>query len=286
MAVTQASMRTAVRLRAYSAEPRLRPYQTLVTNAAGTGTTIGVGDGDAWQAGDLIEGPLGELSIVVSLSTNDLTVRRTVGATTVETLAADDVMMKNPRFTLDQIDGEILASIRALRGNGVYEIATEEVTYDSGSDWYDMTDTAAEKVIAVYYVDPDSDFRAPTFHFKTDPQNSQPKVYLSAAATSTQAIVVQYRKPYALVTDLSDNVGDMVMYEVLYKLMGIANIGATADPGRRTHRTAQGGQEGRDSIWYLREFIRLRDLEVARLHSLERQVPSNQRSKRAARYVG
>ncbi len=222
---------------------------------------------------------------MVSVATNDLTVRRTVGAVAVETLAADDVVKKNPRFSIDQIDGEILASVRALRGNGIYEIATEEVTYDSGSDWYDVTDAAMEKVIAAYYVDPDSDFRAPTFTFKTDPQNSQPKVYLSAAALSTQAIVLQYRKPYALVTDLSDAVGDLVMYEVIYKLMGVANIGSSADPGRRTDRTVQGGQEGRDSIWYLREFIRLRDLEVARLHSLERQVPRHPRAARAARYV-
>ena len=285
MAVTQASMRTAVQLRVESSEPRLRPYQTLVTNAAGTTVTIGVGDGDAWQAGDFLEGPLGELSIVVSVATNDLTVRRTVGAVAVETLAADDVVKKNPRFSIDQIDGEILASVRALRGNGIYEIATEEVTYDSGSDWYDVTDAAMEKVIAAYYVDPDSDFRAPTFTFKTDPQNTQPKVYLSASALSTQAIVLQYRKPYALVTDLSDAVGDLVMYEVIYKLMGVANIGSSADPGRRTDRTVQGGQEGRDSIWYLREFIRLRDLEVARLHSLERQVPRHPRAARAARYV-
>ena len=284
MAITQASMLAAVLLRVESSEPRLRPYQTLATGTPGTGTTIGVGDGNAWAAGDLIEGPLGELSLVVSKSTNNLTVRRTVGATSVETLAGGDVMKKNPRFSVDQLNGEILASIRALRGNGLYEIATEEVTYTS-EDWYDMTATTAEKVIAAWFIDSDSRFRTPWFNFKTDPQNSQPKVWISASQFSG-AVVVQYRKPYAVVTDLSDALGDIVAYEVIYKLMGIANVGSTADPGRRTDRTVQGGQEGRDSIWYLREFIRLRDLEVARQHVLERQAPAHPKGKRAARYVG
>lgn len=285
MAVTQASLRTAVRLRVEASEPRLRPYQTLLTNSPGAGgTTFSVGDGDAWEAGDLIEGPLGELSIVVSKSTNDLTVRRAVGQVAAETAAADDLMRKNPRFSIDQIDAEINASLRALRGNGLYELATEQVTYNRGEDWYDVTDTAMEKVIAVWYVDSDSDFRVPFFQFKTDPRAAQPKLWLSASQYSG-AIDVMYRKPYAAVTDLSDIVGDIVAYETVYKLMGIANVGSTADPGKRTDRTSQGGQEGRDSIWYLREFIRLRDLEIARLAKAEREPPSHPRGKRASRFV-
>ncbi len=284
MAVTQASLQTAVRLRVESSEPRLRPYQTVLTNSPSTaGTTFSVGDGAAWQVGDLVEGPLGELSLVTSKTSNDLTVRRTVGATSVETLASGDVVRKNPRFSIDEIAGEILTSIRSLRGNGLYELATEEVTY-TAEDWYDMTDTAAEKVTAVYYIDSDSDFRTPTYGFKTDPQNSQPKVWISAS-TFSGAVVVQYRKPYAAVTDLSDVVGDLVMYEVVYKLMGQANVTSTSDPGRRTDRTVQGGQEGRDSIWYLREFIRLRDVELVNQKRKEREAPKHPRSARAARYT-
>lgn len=285
MAVTQASLRTAVRLRVETSEPRLRPYQTVLTNSpGGAGTTFGVGDGDAWEAGDLIEGPLGELSLVLSKATNDLTVRRAVGQVAAETAAADDVMRKNPRFSIDQIDVELGASVRSLRGNGLYELATEEITYDRGEDWYDVADTAMEKVVGVWYVDSDAQFRIPFFQFKTDPQADQPKLWISASQYSGN-ISVLYRKPYAAVTDLSDAVADIVTYEAVYKLMGIANVGSTADPGRRTDRTTQGGQEGRDSIWYLREFIRLRDLEITRQHKAEREPPSHPRGKRATRFV-
>ena len=265
------------------AEPRNRPYQTALTGNPGTGTNFAVGDGNAWAQGDYAEGPLGELSIVVSPPPgNNLTMRRTVGITPVETLASGDMLRKNPRFTIDQINVETLASIRALRGNGIYELATESVTYTT-QGWYDMTATTAERVVTAWYIDANGDFRSPQFALKTDPENSQPKVWLGTAGFAG-TVEVQYRKPYAVVTDLADNVGDIVAYEVIYKLMGIANVGSTMDPGRRTDRTVQGGQEGRDSIWYLREFIRLRDLEVARLKVLERQAPSNRISRRAGRF--
>jgi hypothetical protein len=233
--------------------------------------------------GDLVEGPLGELSLVTAVTTNDLTVIRAQGAVAAETLASGDVMRKNPRFSIDQIDQEINATLRELRGNGVYELATEQVTY-AGEDWYDVTDVTMEKVIAVWYVDSDSDFRIPYWVFKTDPRAAQPKLWVSAS-NYAGAVDVQYRAPYAAVTDLPDRVGDILVNGVIYKLLGQANVSSTSDPGRRTDRTVQGGQEGRDSIWFLREFIRLRDLELVYLKALERAAPRHPKAVRGARYA-
>ena len=80
MALSAAGMRTSVLQAVEAAEPRNRPYQTPLTNSPGTGgTTFSVGDGDAFQVGDLVETPDGELALVTAIATNDLTVTRAQG---------------------------------------------------------------------------------------------------------------------------------------------------------------------------------------------------------------
>jgi hypothetical protein len=282
MAVTEASLRTAVRLRLESAEPRLRPYTTALTNAAGTGTTFGVADGDAWMAGDIAETPDGEQALVISITANNLTVSRAYGGITVETLSSGDLLRKNPRFTVEQTIQEINTSLRELRGNGLYFLDTETVVYTTNK-WYDVTDTDMEDVISAWYID-DDDFRVPLFAFNTDPLNDQPKVFL-AAAGFTGNIFLIFKTTYSAVTELPDQVGDALVNLVAYKLLGMALAVSTTDPSRRVDRTKQGGQESRDSIWFLREFIRLRDLEVARLANQIKKVPRDIKSQRAKRFV-
>jgi len=282
MAVTAASLRTSIQMGVQGAEPRHRPYQTPLTNSpGGAGTTFSVGDGDAFQVGDELETPAGELALVTAVSTNDLTVTRAVGSITAETLSSGQLVKKNPRFTIEQMDEAVDQILQELNPT-IYAFLTEDVTY-TVDDWYDVTDTAMEDVFSAWYID-DGDFHAPYFYFATDPDNSQPKVFVGSAGF-TGTIHIAYRRPYAVVTELPDRVAPVVVNGAIYKLLGGAAVLATTDPGRRTDRTVQGGQEGRDSYWFFREYIRLRDTERVYLEDKRKRLPKHRISQRGRRFL-
>jgi len=281
MAVTAASLRASIRMSVEGAEPRNRPYQTPLTNApGGAGTTFSVGDGDAFQVGDLVQTVAGELALVTAISTNDLIVSRAQGTISAETLGSGDVIKKNPRFTIEQMDEAVDQILQELNPR-VFYLTTEDVTITT-DDWYDVTDTAMEDVISTWYID-DGDFFTPYFYFATDPANTQPKIFISTA-NFTGSVHVVYRRPYAAVTELPDRVAPIVVNGAVYKLLGGAAVMATDDPGKRTDRTTQGGQEARDSYWFFREHVRLRDAEVAYLREQVKKVPTERHSQRGRRY--
>lgn len=281
MAVTTASLRTAVMLELEASEPRSRAYETPITNAAGTGVTITVGDGDAFQVGDLIETPSGERALVTAIATNSLTVKRAVRGITVETLSSGDIIKKNPRFSLEAVDSAVTGTLHELNPR-IFTLLTEVVAY-TVDDWYDVTDVAMEEVLSAWYID-QGDFFTPYFFFNTDPANSQPKIFLGSAGF-TGNINVMYRRPYALVTELPDRLSSMMANGAVYRLLGGAGARATEDIGKRTDRTIQGGQEHRDSYWYLREFTRLRDAERVYLDDQLKKLPRNRISQRSRRFV-
>lgn len=279
MALSLVSLRTAVRTGIEGAEPRSRAYTTYLTNAPGaSGTTFSVADGDAWQVGDILEGE-SEQCLVTAISTNDLTVVRDHGGST-ETFVSGQQVRKNPRFTAEMID-EAIDQILLELNPRVYHLTTENIAVTT-DDWYDTTDTAMEEVFSVWYVD-DGDFHVPFFYFQEDPANAQPKVFIAARGYSGN-VHVNYRRPYAAVTEMPDRLKPMMVAGAVYKLMGIAGVLSTTDPGKRTDRTVQGGQEFRDSYWFYREFQRLRDNEVAYLADKVANLPKDRVSQRARRY--
>ena len=281
MALSSATLRTAVRETVEGAEPRSRPYATALTNSPSTGgTTFSVGDGDAWQVGDLAETPDGEICLVTAISTNDLTVTRSYGSIAAEDLASGDILRKNPRFSIAQID-QAIEDILLEIAPRVYYIQNENVAY-TVDDWYDVTDTTMEEVFSAWYID-DGDFCFPLFYFRTDPANAQPKVFL-AAAGYTGNIHLNYRAPYAAVTEMPDRLRPMMVAGATYKLLGGATITATNDAGKRTDRTVQAGQESRDSYWFYREYLRLRDAEVAYQADQVARLPKDRVSQRAKRF--
>ncbi len=280
MAVTAASLRTSIRMEVEASEPRNRPYETVLTNSAGTGTTLGVADGDAFQVGDQVETPSGELALVTAISSNNLTVKRAVRSITVETLSSGDIVKKNPRFSIEQIDNAVDNIMQELSPR-VYALLTEDVTKTT-DDFYNVTDVAMEDVFTAWYID-EGDFHVPHFQFWTDLDNSQPKVYLGDT-TFAGTVHIAYRRPYAVVTEFPDRLVPMVVAGAIYKLLGGATVTATDDPGGRTDRTVQGGQEARDSYWFFREFVRLRDAETVYLADKVSALPKNRRAQRARRY--
>lgn len=281
MAVTAASLRASIRAGVEGAEPQNRPYTTPLTNSpGGAGTTFSVGDGDAFQVGDLLESPAGELALVTAISTNDLTVTRAWGTISAETLSSGQLMRKNPRFSIQQMDEAVDQVLQELNPR-VFNLLTEDVAYTT-DDYYDVTDTAMENVLSVWYID-DGNFYTPYFFFSTDPANTQPKLYLGAFGFTGNVHVV-YRRPYTVVTEFPDRLAPMMVNGAIYKLLGGALALATADPGKRTDRTTQGGQEGRDSYWFFREFVRLRDAETVYLADQVARVPRDRQSQRSRRF--
>ena len=164
----------------------------------------------------------------------------------------------------------------------VFNLKNENVAVTT-DDWYDMTDTTAEEVFSVWYLE-DGEFRVPFFTFVTDPANDQPQVFV-AARGYTGNVHVNYRAPYSAITELPDRLRPLIQAGVVYKLLGGAAVASTTDPGKRTDRTVQGGQEARDSVWWLREYIRLRDDEVSYLREQTKRLPKNRLSQRARRFV-
>lgn len=281
MAVTAASIRASIRMGVEASEPRNRPYETVLTNApGGAGTTFGVPDGDAFQVGDLVETAAGELALVTAISTNDLTVTRSARTIAAETLGSGDIIRKNPRFSIEQYDSAVAAVLLELNPR-VWYMLTEDITKTT-DDFYDVTDVAMEDVLSAWYID-DGDIFVPYFYFQTDPANSQPKIWLSAHRY-TGTVHIVYQRPYAAVTELPDRLAPLMTNGAVYKLLGGAAVLATDDPGKRTDRTVQGGQENRDSYWFFREFIRLRDAEVVYLAAQVDRVPKDRRSQRARRF--
>ena len=98
-------------------------------------------------------------------------------------------------------------------------------------------------------------------------------------------ITIIYKRAYNAITEMPDRLKGMMVAGATYKLLGGAAVTSTTDPGRRTDRTVQGGQEARDSYWFYREYERLRDVEVAELESQKRRFPRDRQSQRGRRFI-
>jgi hypothetical protein len=229
----------------------------------------------------MVESPEGELSLITAISTNDLTVSRSARTNAAENLASGDMLRKNPRFSVEAIDNAVDAVLQELSPR-VDALLTEDVTY-TVDDWYDVTDTAMEEVHTAWYID-DGNFYVAYFAFNTDIDNTQPKIFL-ASAGFTGAIHVAYTRPYAAITEMPNRLGPMMTMGAVYKLLGGSGARATSDIGRRTDRTVQGGQEHRDSYWFYREFVRLRDAERSYLDTRIKKLPRDRQSQRGRRFI-
>jgi len=284
VALTLDGIRRRVLETVYSSEPRLRPYSCAITNAAGGGTTINVPDGDAWQVGDIGEfvGNT-ERFLVTAIATNSMTVIRDYDNNGATTLASSgDIINKNPRFSEMQIYQEEFAALRELRANGVWRLASETIAF-TGDDWYNVTDTAMEDVFSAWYIE-NGNFKTPYFYFNTDPANTQPKIFLGAMGFSGN-IYINYKTTYDAHTELPDRLEGLMVNYIVYKLLGIAGAGSTYNPGKRTDRTLQGGQEHRDSYWFFREYQRLARQEEAYLKEQVKKLPGLRVALRSRRFV-
>ncbi len=297
MAITAAQIRTAVKDELFGAGVTERPYQDILTAISLTADdTIDVQDGDAWAYGDIGEFDDGEQVFVKSVATNTITVIRGWNGTTAADRAADDVLTKNPKWTIKQIDQAFDYVIQDLRPD-VYDIETKELTYDPSTRWYALSaadDDRIYDVLTVYYKPTNEDHPA-----SIDAWMYQRDVS-SAGFTATHGLIVPQsiqitsgstfyalvKKEIQAVGDLADNMKSMVVMGICYHLLGSSDVRRVHDPGKRTDRTVQPGSEARTSIWYLREYKKRKDTIAADLYARTGDITRSRIAHRARRFRG
>jgi hypothetical protein len=295
MAITAADIQEAVRDEVFSAGVTDRPFVAQINGAIlDSDTTITMDDGTPWAPQDIGEFDDGEQVLVVSVSTNDLTVIRGWNGTTAAAQSDNAILTQNPRFTRKQIDQALQHMLEDLRPT-LYDLETKTLTYDPTTTWYEFSaadDARIINVVSVYYKASGVDHPYPVefYRFQREVDStafsgargiSMPAQLHLATGSSVYVLV---RKEVQTISDCPDNWKSMLIMGVVYHLLGGANVARTQDPGKRTDRTVQAGQEGRDSLWYLREYVRRRDRLQADLADREHEVPRSRIAMRAARF--
>ena len=116
------------------------PWETTSTTTT-TSTTVAVPDGTKWAAGDVGEWTYsgtvgGELFLVSSVSSNNLTVVRGYGGTTAETHSSGDRVLKNPAYYNIHIVEAIDRVIESMYPT-VWTSATTTITPNTTATWFD-----------------------------------------------------------------------------------------------------------------------------------------------------
>lgn len=295
MAITAAQIRTAIKDELFGAGVTERPFETLLTAISlAADDTLDVLDGDAWDVGDIGEFADGEQVFVKSVALNVVTVVRGWNGTTAADRAVDDVLTKNPKWTIKQIDQAFDWVLQDLRPD-VYDLETKELTYDPSTRWYDLSAAGDDRiydVLTVYYKPTNEDHPA-----SIDAWMYQRDVS-SAGFTATHGLIVPQsiqitsgstfyalvKKEIQAVGDLADNMKSMVVMGAVYHLLGASDIRRLHDPGKRTDRTVQPGSEARTSIWYLREYVKRKGAITADLHARTGDIVRSRISHRARRF--
>lgn len=304
---TAATIRARIYEQLYSDFPNDRPFETLLTEALDNSETdIDVTDGTDWDEGDILEhASTGERMLVLSVSSNTLTVERSYGtvAATAGVGAADRVR-KNPRFTQDQIDSAITDALNAMESWGIHGFATGSLTLAASQYGYDVSETDVDAtlgVLSVYYVEDTTKVPVP-LPFTQQARVSTADADWSAARQltlhskgdrSTTASDVYYTYAQALTfdTDLDTTIAkvlvqqeELLVLASMARLLGYTITPMTQDPGQRTDRTVPPGQTGRDVRHFQGDFFIKARAEAARLAVERQRLPRHRRTARAGRW--
>ena len=294
---TQAAIRRRVKDFLYSQEPPGRPFASLVNDASvlAADTTIVVDDGTFFAAGDIIEFENdGEQVYVLSVSTNTLTVIRGWNDTTAADQADDSVILKNPKFSLRQIDEAIDGVLFELEEYGVHAWGDSTITRVSQQSLYDTAVTDMVRTVGVVSV-----FHEDSVSIEPHPLPFRFHLYAVTLAAQGSAITILdwgdqqigedvnfvYAKQIDAVADLLPRQEELVVLGTVARLLGGTIIPRTIDPGKLTDQSVQPGQGGRDARWFQSEFYLKVHRESAVLKEETKQFPQNRLTARARRWV-
>lgn len=294
---TQAAIRRRVKDYLYSQEPPGRPFVSLVNDAsiASGDTTFVVDDGTFFAAGDIVEfEDDGEQVYVLSVSVNTLTVIRGWNNTTAAAQADDSVILKNPKFSLRQIDEAINGVCRELEEYGVHVWGDSTITRVSQQALYDTAVTDMVRtvgVVSVYHEDAVSiEPRPLPFRFRLaatalSAQGSSINILDWGDQQIGEAVNFVYGKQIDAVTDLLPRQEELVVLGAVARLLGGTMSPRSIDPGKLTDQSVQPGQGGRDARWFQSEFYLKVHREAALLKEETKGFPQNRWTARARRFV-
>lgn len=293
MAVTQAGLRLRIKRLVYSARPALRPYRDQVVNPlSSAGLVLDVTDGTSWAVQDIVEFSDGEQALVVSIAANALTLQRGQFGTTPGAQAAGVEIEKNPRFSIPEIDIAIDTVLSDLYPQ-IYKLDVDASNNAvAGQEWYPLADDSIIDVISVYYQERTYNIPNPIMGWEyrkvispgfTEDQGIRLSSF--GGASIGDPIYIVSRKKITAAADLLDRQEAMVSMGAVYHLLGPEQVSRTHDPGQRTDRTVAAGQDGRDSIWFLREYRTMLTREEIRLKADEMGLPRDRIEARRHRWI-
>lgn len=298
MAVTLAQLKQRIRDNCYG-PGKATPFVDVLAEALdGTETDIDVGDAASWSVGDVVEvQETGEQCLVRSVSSPTLTVIRGWNGTTAAVAADAGVLLKNPRFSMQVISDAINSTVASLEVWGIHGFGEGQITYDADKRYFELTDTDMSEqygVTSLYYVEDDTlipralPFRLGVFNIGTGHASyseGRGIVVLDWGTVSAGETVEYTYAKQLTATTLSDNQAELVVLGATALVLGHSIIPRTQDPGSRTDRTVQPGQEVRDGRWFQGEFFIRARAEAAQVAVRRGKVPGSVRINRARRWA-
>jgi hypothetical protein len=231
----------------------------------------------------------------VTTVSHTLTVIRGWNGTTAASQSDNEVILKNPRFTVKQIDDAITATLHELATLGVHIWGTGDVTLVANQLHYDLTKTDLLEypgVVAVYYADTTTAAIVPLpFRYlrglNTTLSATGHGLYLWAWGDKTAGDKLYYTYAQAIdaTTDLLSRQEDLVVLGATARIIGKAIVPRTHDPGRLTDKNVKPGQEAVDARWYQTEFYMRSRAEAAQLAAEAKHLPGTLQLKHARRWT-
>lgn len=295
---TAAELRRRVYDYLYSSYPVERPGEDTLNGAiTNVATSVTVDNGDQWETNDVLEVlETGERMHVVSQAANVLTVIRGIGAVAGTAAADDGRVFKSPRFSYDQVNDAITATIASLESWGVHVWGVGSVTLAAQQETYPLSETDIMEqygILSVYYEETNTlnQISLP-FHQHsqintaavTGVQDQLLRLWATGAVAAGESVYFTYAKIPADATELLVRQEETVVLGAVALLLGKTLAPRTQDPGAYTDRTVQPGQGARDGRWFQGEFFVRARAEAAQLAVERQRLPGTARNKRARRW--
>ena len=281
---------------AYGSGHGKRPFAHRINGAYTAGGTVTMDDGAKFTVNDVLEfQPLGMQARVESIATNVLTLDAGLNGTVDANLADNVTLFNNPRFTIKDADDAVKATLEVLEDYNIFVIGTGTITLVANQFYYDLTDSDIVEpwgVLGLFEQDATDLIPRPLpFHYYAgihatlSTSGHGIKVWYWGNSTAGDTLYFTYAKKIDATTDLTTRQEEMVVKGSVAQLMGTDIIPRTMDPGKRTDRTVQPGQTGRDSRWFQAEFQRALWREEARWMTEIEQLPTTRSIARVNRLV-
>ncbi len=232
-----------------------------------------------------------ELMYVFDVATDGTTtVQRGYKGSTAAAHSSGDLVTINPKFPAYQVLDALNHELRDLSSpqNGLFQMKTVELTFDTAKDGYDMTGVT-DDILSVYQItfsDPGSENSEPTlpdFTLRRDRNTSSfasgYALILHGDAWPGEKVRVQYKTGFTALTGTTTALSTTGLHAEAYDLpvLGAATRLMSSRPIRREFLDEQGSSRSAEEVppgaisASIRDLRQLREdrvnAEVARLHS-------------------